>query len=714
MLDKNNEVLFGEYCKTCKYKNYSETDSPCAECLAEPVNLYSRKPVKWEGADGIYAGPPQRPDHAYQRAVKYVPENRKDREKAIARQNIDAEYTGNKIQTIDDKVTDDQYPSATAVKKALEEANDVTAQSLARKIDAPDTCERGEFLAVEEVNEDGVVTKVKGAKVQTDPPDLSENDPTKPGYVKNRTHYDSRVIKTIEKTFENITETKIVKLADANIDINRIVSYSMSWTDGENTNNIIVTDILIDDISEGFDKPTGSIFEIRSNDGHGPFMDYFAVPVEIPDQSGDGSGATVTYHGLYSIVDAGGILVKFRIEIHDSGELKTIDPKYINDMYYTETEEMDIAGYTITNVNYKGDHDVYPFELGQVWNAKFETVSYKNLEVKKRSSPGGVVYYIGDLEKYSPPFYITATTADANSSWLDNMHPGDLTLTAVSGKVTRENIHTIPEKYMPPEIYDDIADVNRSVDQKIKKVPYIPIATTTGSGSDYKVTIDGFTPTVGSMLVIIPHVTSNSYNPYLSINGANRKFIKYGIGYDNGAESGFSNDKCLKAGYPALIMMNQNEYVAMGLITINQYRGSITTGYCTTDANVATKVVKINGKVLLDTIAIFAIYFKNGNTAINPKIKLSPFQFVFYIDTRDMITRDCTAVKPGMINAGKWYLFMYTIGHNNISGGNKFILLNPDEPATDLVISSSTEGSSKKFKITVDDNGTLSAAEVNT
>lgn len=227
MLDKNNEVLFGEYCKTCKYERYSETDSPCAECLAEPVNLYSHKPVKWEGVDGIYAGPPPRPDHAYQRAVKYVPENRKDREKAIARQNIDAEYTGNKVQTIDDKVTDDQYPSATAVKKALEGANEVTAQSLARKIDAPDTCECGEFLAIEEVNEDGAVTKVKGAKVQTEPPDWSENDPTKPGYVNNRTHYDSRVIKTIEKTFENIMEDKLVKLADVDIDINRIVSYGV-------------------------------------------------------------------------------------------------------------------------------------------------------------------------------------------------------------------------------------------------------------------------------------------------------------------------------------------------------------------------------------------------------------------------------------------------------------------------------------------------------
>lgn len=189
MLDKNNEVFFEEYCKTCKYKNYSETDSPCAECIAEPVNLYSHKPVKWEGANGIFSGPPPRPDHAYQRAVKYVPEKRKDKEKAIARLNIDAEYTGNKVQSISEDVTDDQYPSATAVKKALEGQNEVNAQALAKKIDAPSGCKCGEFLAVEEVDEEGVVKKVKTAEVQTDPPDWNENDPTKPGYIKNRTHY---------------------------------------------------------------------------------------------------------------------------------------------------------------------------------------------------------------------------------------------------------------------------------------------------------------------------------------------------------------------------------------------------------------------------------------------------------------------------------------------------------------------------------------------
>ena len=459
MLDKNNEVLFGEYCKTCKYKNYSETDSPCAECLAEPVNLYSHKPVKWEGADGIYAGPPPRPDHAYQRAVKYVPENRKDREKAIARHNIDAEYTGNKVQTIDDKVTDDQYPSATAVKKALEGANEATAQSLARKIDAPDNCDRGEFLAVEEVNKDGVVTKVKGAKVQTEPPDLSENDPMKPGYVKNRTHYDSRVIKTIEKTFENITEDNFVKLADAGIDINRIVSYSKSGTDGENTYNFVVTDILIEDVSGTADKPTGSVFYIMpNNEAPGPILAYFAVPFEIPNQSDDGSEATFTFHGLYGMVDAVDILVKFEINI-ESGELKQIDSKFIpetdpskiKDMYYVEEANVDAKGYTayVPLQSTETAHGLtLPFETNQTWEI---TATNKYTSTVQQASDGTL--YLGDPDISNPPFYITSTTSKANSGWMSMM--GGLSSCEIECLSNGNIIHTIDEKYFPNTIVTD-------------------------------------------------------------------------------------------------------------------------------------------------------------------------------------------------------------------------------------------------------------------
>ena len=42
------EVYFNEYCKNCKHKDKKEDESPCDECLSEPANLHSHKPVKFE------------------------------------------------------------------------------------------------------------------------------------------------------------------------------------------------------------------------------------------------------------------------------------------------------------------------------------------------------------------------------------------------------------------------------------------------------------------------------------------------------------------------------------------------------------------------------------------------------------------------------------------------------------------------------------------
>lgn len=44
------EVYFGDYCPKCKYFDLSEDKEPCNECLSEPTNLYSHKPIKFEKA----------------------------------------------------------------------------------------------------------------------------------------------------------------------------------------------------------------------------------------------------------------------------------------------------------------------------------------------------------------------------------------------------------------------------------------------------------------------------------------------------------------------------------------------------------------------------------------------------------------------------------------------------------------------------------------
>ena len=46
--DDYREVDFNKYCKTCKHEEVKEVENPCNECLDEPYNEYTDKPVKWE------------------------------------------------------------------------------------------------------------------------------------------------------------------------------------------------------------------------------------------------------------------------------------------------------------------------------------------------------------------------------------------------------------------------------------------------------------------------------------------------------------------------------------------------------------------------------------------------------------------------------------------------------------------------------------------
>lgn len=50
MEETYKEVYFGEYCQSCEYATDSEDDvkSPCYDCLHEPVNVYSHKPVNYK------------------------------------------------------------------------------------------------------------------------------------------------------------------------------------------------------------------------------------------------------------------------------------------------------------------------------------------------------------------------------------------------------------------------------------------------------------------------------------------------------------------------------------------------------------------------------------------------------------------------------------------------------------------------------------------
>lgn len=48
--DREKEVDYYTYCQLCKYHGCLENEDPCWDCLAEPTNINSHKPVEFKPA----------------------------------------------------------------------------------------------------------------------------------------------------------------------------------------------------------------------------------------------------------------------------------------------------------------------------------------------------------------------------------------------------------------------------------------------------------------------------------------------------------------------------------------------------------------------------------------------------------------------------------------------------------------------------------------
>lgn len=44
-MSADKEVFFHLYCSACKHVNCADSEDPCDECLASPVNQDSHKPI---------------------------------------------------------------------------------------------------------------------------------------------------------------------------------------------------------------------------------------------------------------------------------------------------------------------------------------------------------------------------------------------------------------------------------------------------------------------------------------------------------------------------------------------------------------------------------------------------------------------------------------------------------------------------------------------
>ena len=223
--------------------------------------------------------------------------------------------------------------------KEVDENGDVTRTEgfdvgveLEKKINAPQVAQVGEVLTVEEVDADGKPKKWKTQTVETEPPDWNENDPTKPGYVKNRTHYDSRhAVELFNTTVEN-TSLPFIKVADADIDVTKIDRVKMNVqipaSDGSVRTIEFDSDggeITQDDVNGDGSQIDTTIKKTTGNVTERYILPYFKTN-EVADEC---TGTTGIYTaGLYMLAEIEIIKGTF-VGFGNAGELKTIDPKFI-------------------------------------------------------------------------------------------------------------------------------------------------------------------------------------------------------------------------------------------------------------------------------------------------------------------------------------------------------------------------------------------------
>lgn len=51
MSGNEHEVNFRKYCDICKHRDLPEWEDPCNDCLAEPSNIDSKKPIYFKERD---------------------------------------------------------------------------------------------------------------------------------------------------------------------------------------------------------------------------------------------------------------------------------------------------------------------------------------------------------------------------------------------------------------------------------------------------------------------------------------------------------------------------------------------------------------------------------------------------------------------------------------------------------------------------------------
>ena len=449
----------------------------------------------------------------------------------------------------------------------------------------------------------------------------------------------------------------------------------------------------------------------------------------------------------------------------DPKYMPEIDPKTIPDMYYTE-KITDITGYS-TKLSVTAEettHDEIPFELGQTWEST--NYSYGVMEVKQAIDG---TLYIGDYPTMSSiPYYITRTTIKGLSQWISMMRPSGIEIVCtICGEVSK----TIPDKYLPSNLFtQDNAPVKFGIGSQ--SAVQGDDSTALGNGSH----AEGDGTNAGGYYTHAEGYSTETSGWYSHAEGDDTTASARGAhaeGYSTVASGLYSHaegDDTVASARGAHAEGYQT--TASGQYSHAEGRGTVANRYNMTASgcyNSYEDAAFIEKSVKGTTISISSsdIYYGSSSytfdkskgrfSLVNPeRLSFSTIKSSQYVTKNDSFSTDMYylgAVKTSTntrktFNATRFYGadasktvgdYIHVVGNGNSSkrsnaytldwdgngcfAGDVYVggiskdtgakkLITADEVYNSPILPSSTPDSTKKFKISVDDNGTISATEV--
>ena len=554
-------------------------------------------------------------------------------------------------------------------------------------------------------------------------PDWNQNDDTQPDYIKNRPFYTGDLVETVlvEESTVSFVDDGGIYIAQFRSTFEATVgeTYKVSW-DGtvyectcvnSYTDNVLVIGNL--SIVGGGGSDTGEPFVMGVRNGEG-------IHIVTTDTS---ASHTFSISGMVAPV-------------------AQIDPKYIDSMYYTEIGATSIEGLKIEDIPHDGTLDPnLPLEIGQVWNVGYKKRDgFINLDwtLEVHQAEDGTLYIGNYPDVNNIPFYITTTSTKSNSSWINNINAVSLIIVGVSGTMFGEVVHKIPSKYIPALNYMDKENptctgafsLNRKNNTDIGMFSFAEGYNTTASGlhshsEGYDTTASGF----------YSHSECNSTTA--SGNGSHAEGQNtVALGQNSHAE-GYSLNQA-----PTTINTNTSDSEiinawkikkftlakglsshAEGTNTLALNDSSHSEGYNTTASgkyshaegqNTTASGFYSHSEGSLTTASGLHSHSEGYDTTASGVCSHSEGSYT-YASSRDQHVQGTYNIEDSSAT------YAHIVGNGTADNarsnahtldwsGNAWFAGTVEGKA--LILPSSTENSTKKFKITVDDSGALKATEV--